>query len=110
MFLVDIVDNVGPKLNYPSIILYLLQSYFEDSQREGSFSESPPHHRRIQIISHYRKNFKLLKKGANETTKALNRGVADLIVLAADTEPLEIILHLPLLCEDKNVPYVYVGK
>ena len=56
------------------------------------------------------KNFKLLKKGANETTKALNRGVADLIVLAADTEPLEIILHLPLLCEDKNVPYVYVSK
>ena len=56
------------------------------------------------------KNFKLLKKGANETTKALNGGVADLIVLAADTEPLEIVLHLPLLCEDKNVPYVYVGK
>ena len=40
----------------------------------------------------------------------MNRGVADLIVLAADTEPLEIILHLPLLCEDKNVPYIYVGK
>jgi len=56
------------------------------------------------------KNYKLLKKGANETTKALNRGVADLIILAADTEPLEIILHLPLLCEDKNVPYVYVNK
>ena len=56
------------------------------------------------------KNYKLIKKGANETTKALNRGVADLVVLAADTEPLEIILHLPLLCEDKNVPYVYVGK
>jgi U4/U6 small nuclear ribonucleoprotein SNU13 len=42
-----------------------------------------------------------LKKGANETTKALNRGMADLVILAADTEPLEIILHLPLLCEDK---------
>ena len=26
---------------------------------------------------------------------------------AADAEPLEIILHLPLLCEDKNVPYVF---
>ena len=51
-----------------------------------------------------------LKKGANEATKSLNRGVADLILLAADTEPLEIVLHLPLLCEDKNVPYVYVGK
>ena len=54
--------------------------------------------------------YKQLKKGANETTKSLNRGVADLVVLAADTEPLEIILHLPLLCEDKNVPYVYVPK
>jgi len=53
---------------------------------------------------------KQLKKGANETTKALNRGMAGLVILAADTEPLEIVLHLPLLCEDKNVPYVYVPK
>ena len=54
--------------------------------------------------------YKQTKKGANETTKSLNRGVADLVILAADTEPLEIVLHLPLLCEDKNVPYVYVPK
>merc|ERR1711990_428685 len=36
--------------------------------------------------------------------------MAGLVVIAADTQPLEIVLHLPLLCEDKNVPYVYVGK
>ncbi|CAD5211266.1 unnamed protein product [Bursaphelenchus okinawaensis] len=53
-------------------------------------------------------NYKQLKKGANEATKTLNRGIAEIIVMAADTEPLEIILHLPLLCEDKNVPYVFV--
>ena len=53
-------------------------------------------------------NYKQLKKGANETTKALNRGIAEFVVLSADTEPLEILLHLPLLCEDKNVPYVFV--
>ncbi|KAI4565569.1 hypothetical protein MJT46_008944 [Ovis ammon polii x Ovis aries] len=29
-------------------------------------------------------------------------------MMAADAEPLEIILNLPLLCEDKNVPYVFV--
>lgn len=40
--------------------------------------------------------------------QALNRGVAEMIVMAADTTPLEILLHLPLLCEDKNVPYVFV--
>lgn len=49
-----------------------------------------------------------LKKGANETTKTLNRGISEFIIMAADTEPIEILLHLPLLCEDKNVPYVFV--
>eukprot|EP00274_Cyanoptyche_gloeocystis_P006848 CAMPEP_0196653038 /NCGR_PEP_ID=MMETSP1086-20130531/2609_1 /TAXON_ID=77921 /ORGANISM="Cyanoptyche gloeocystis , Strain SAG4.97" /LENGTH=125 /DNA_ID=CAMNT_0041983999 /DNA_START=72 /DNA_END=449 /DNA_ORIENTATION=- len=53
-------------------------------------------------------NYKQLKKGANEATKTLNRGISELIVLSADAEPLEILLHLPLLCEDKNVPYVFV--
>jgi U4/U6 small nuclear ribonucleoprotein SNU13 len=53
-------------------------------------------------------NRKGIKKGANEATKALNRGIADLIVMAGDSNPIEILLHLPLLCEDKNVPYVFV--
>lgn len=42
-----------------------------------------------------------IKKGANEATKTLNRGIAELIIMAADAVPLEILLHLPLLCEDK---------
>jgi U4/U6 small nuclear ribonucleoprotein SNU13 len=41
-------------------------------------------------------------------TKTLNRGTCELIILAADTSPLAILLHLPLLSEDKNCPYVYV--
>ncbi|KAK2753610.1 RNA binding protein snu13 [Arachnomyces sp. PD_36] len=58
----------------------------------------------VQQASHYRQ----LRKGANEATKTLNRGTSELIILAADVTPLPIILHLPLLCEDKAVPYVYV--
>lgn len=38
----------------------------------------------------------------------MNRGISEFIIMAADTEPIEILLHLPLLCEDKNVPYVFV--
>ncbi|KAF8652368.1 hypothetical protein AX16_004397 [Volvariella volvacea WC 439] len=53
-------------------------------------------------------SYKQMKKGANEATKTLNRGIAEFIILTADTEPLEILLHLPLLCEEKNVPYVFV--
>lgn len=45
---------------------------------------------------------------ANEATKTLNRGICEFIVLTADVEPIEIVLHLPLLCEDKNVPYVFL--
>ncbi|KAI0024150.1 snrnp and snornp protein [Xylariomycetidae sp. FL0641] len=58
----------------------------------------------VQQASHYRQ----LKKGANECTKTLNRGVSEIVVLAGDTTPLAILLHIPLLCEDKNVPYVYI--
>ncbi|TFL02910.1 50S ribosomal protein L30e-like protein [Pterulicium gracile] len=54
--------------------------------------------------------YKQLKKGANEATKTLNRGIAEIIILTADTEPLEILLHLPLLCEEKNVPYIFVAS
>ncbi|CAG0887574.1 unnamed protein product [Darwinula stevensoni] len=53
-------------------------------------------------------SYKQLRKGANEATKTLHRGQSEFVVLAADAEPLEILLHLPLLCEDKNVPYVFV--
>lgn len=53
----------------------------------------------------------LLKTRLTRTTtatKTLNRGTAEVVILAADTSPLAILLHLPLLAEDKNVPYVYV--
>ena len=36
-------------------------------------------------------------------TKTLNRGISEFVVMAADTEPLEILLHLPLLAEDKVI-------
>lgn len=55
-------------------------------------------------------NYRQTKKGANEATKTLNRGISEVIIMAADAEPIEILLHLPLLCEDKNVPYVFVPR
>ncbi|WOG87125.1 hypothetical protein DCAR_0206348 [Daucus carota subsp. sativus] len=58
-------------------------------------------------------NYKQLKKGANESQLlnpiTLNRGISEFLVMAADTEPLEIHLHLPLLAEDKGELYNYSG-
>ena len=49
-----------------------------------------------------------LEKGTNETTKAIERGVAKLVVVAEDASPAEITMHLPVLCKEKNVPCVKV--
>lgn len=51
-----------------------------------------------------------IKKGTNETTKAIERGIAKLVVIAEDVEPEEIVMHLPPLCEEKKVPFVYVSS
>ncbi|MCX8207655.1 MAG: 50S ribosomal protein L7Ae [Methanothrix sp.] len=51
-----------------------------------------------------------IKKGTNEATKAVERGVAKLVIIGEDVEPPEIVAHLPPLCEEKNTPYVYVKK
>lgn len=49
-----------------------------------------------------------LKKGSNEVTKALEKGEALLVVVAKDTQPKEIVMHLPLLSKEKGVKYVEV--
>ena len=50
------------------------------------------------------------KKGTNETTKAIERNTAKLVLIADDVQPQEIVMHLPLLCEEKNIPYVVCGS
>ena len=47
-------------------------------------------------------------KGANEATKQVERGQAKLVVMAEDVTPEEILAHMPVLCEEKNIPYTYV--
>ena len=49
-----------------------------------------------------------IKKGTNETTKVIERGIAKLVVAAKDVNPPEVIMHLPALCKEKNIPYVEV--
>jgi large subunit ribosomal protein L7Ae len=49
-----------------------------------------------------------VRKGTNETTKAVERALAKLVVIAEDVDPPEIVAHLPLLCEERKIPYVFV--
>jgi large subunit ribosomal protein L7Ae len=54
------------------------------------------------------KNTGKLKRGTNETTKSVERNLAKLVIIAEDVDPEEIVMHLPILCEEKKVSYVYV--
>ncbi len=51
-----------------------------------------------------------IKKGTNEVTKVIERGEAKLVIIAEDVQPPEVVLHIPLLCEEKGIPYLYVQK
>jgi len=50
-----------------------------------------------------------VKKGTNETTKAIERGNAKLVLIAEDVQPEEIVMHLPELADEKGVPFVFVA-
>jgi len=54
------------------------------------------------------KNSGKVKIGTNETTKTIEKGKSQLVVIASDVEPPEVVMHLPVLCEEKKIPYVYV--
>ncbi len=51
-----------------------------------------------------------IKKGANEATKAVERSTAQLVVIGGDVEPEEIVMHLPPLCDEKQIPYIFVNR
>lgn len=49
-----------------------------------------------------------VKKGTNEVTKAVERGDASIVIMATDVDPPEILAHMPALCDERKVPFVYV--
>ena len=51
-----------------------------------------------------------IRKGTNEATKAIERGEAKIVIIAEDVDPEEIVMHLPVLCAEKNTPYTYVTE
>jgi H/ACA ribonucleoprotein complex subunit 2 len=60
---------------------------------------------------------KTLKRGVKEVVKALRKSpqgagaqttIPGIVILAADISPMDVISHIPVLCEDHNVPYIFV--
>jgi H/ACA ribonucleoprotein complex subunit 2 len=51
---------------------------------------------------------KSVKRGVKEAVKAIKKGQKGLVVLAGDISPIDVLSHIPVLCEESNIPYVFV--
>ncbi|CAI0653262.1 unnamed protein product, partial [Colletotrichum noveboracense] len=58
-----------------------------------------------------------LKRGVKEVVKTLRKSPASgpsntafpgVVIIAGDISPMDVISHIPVLCEDHNVPYIFV--
>ncbi len=50
------------------------------------------------------------KIGVNEVTKVIERNQAKLVVMAEDVTPEELLYHIPVLCNEKKIPFTYVKE
>ncbi len=62
---------------------------------------------------------KSIRRGVKEVVKCLRKSPAagpasspsnppGVVVIAADISPMDVISHIPVLCEDHNIPYIYL--
>ncbi|XP_022098305.1 H/ACA ribonucleoprotein complex subunit 2-like protein [Acanthaster planci] len=51
---------------------------------------------------------KTLRRGVKEVQKFIRKGEKGFVVFAGDVTPIEVMCHLPAVCEDRNIPYAYV--
>ncbi len=61
----------------------------------------------LEIIEAARETGKI-RRGVNEVTKSIERGEAKLVVWAEDIDPPEIVMHLPVLCDEKKIAFAKV--
>ncbi len=62
--------------------------------------------KQMQLLEKIAKEGKI-KVGVNEVTKMVERGNAKFVVIALDVSPAEIVMHLPMLCDEKKIPYSF---
>lgn len=55
-----------------------------------------------------KKGSNALKFGLNEVVKAIERKTAQLVVIAHDVDPIELVVFLPALCKKMDVPYMII--
>nr|QBH73543.1 putative NHP2 protein [Isotomurus palustris] len=86
---------------------------YEDKALKASIIAKPMANKKLG-----KKIFKLIKKASKQkmhlrsglklVQTKIRKGETGLMILAGNPSPVEVMCHLPAVCEDKGIPYVYV--
>jgi len=99
----------------------------DTSVMEESVVEGPSYEDKLKFVSVIaqpmaskkltKKVYKLIKKGSKQKTFVRNglkdvqsrirKGETGIVVFAGDVTPIEVMCHMPAVCEEKSLPYVY---
>jgi H/ACA ribonucleoprotein complex subunit 2 len=78
------------------------------SQPMASKKSTKKIHKLVKKVAAASKKQHLLRRGVKEVIKAVRKGESGLAILAGDIYPLDVISHLPVYLEEKNIPYLFV--
>uniref|UniRef100_A0A1Q3F152 H/ACA snoRNP protein NHP2 n=1 Tax=Culex tarsalis TaxID=7177 RepID=A0A1Q3F152_CULTA len=60
-----------------------------------------------KLIEKAAKQKSFLRNGLKDVQVRLRKGETGLVIFAGDVTPVEIMCHLPAVCEERNIPYCY---
>ena len=60
-----------------------------------------------KLIKKGSKNKTFVRNGLKDVQSRIRKGETGIVVFAGDVTPIEVMCHMPAVCEEKSLPYVY---
>jgi H/ACA ribonucleoprotein complex subunit 2 len=66
--------------------------------------------KQLEMINKSLKKISSVCSGIKACTKEIMKNSKGMVVLTADTTPMDLITHIPAMCEEKGIKYIFVEK
>jgi len=60
-----------------------------------------------KVIKKGMKHKTFVRNGLKDVQSRIRKGERGIVVFAGDVTPVDVMCHLPAVCEEKDIPYVY---
>ena len=95
-------------MNYENIFMYIWRRWLKISYIKFKVPDKLKTQLKNALSTIAESRDSKIRKGMNEVTKSIERVQAKMVIMAEDVSPPEILFHIPLLCEEKGIPYSYL--